>query len=146
MEAFLGILRRKVEKWRKDFNKRENEACEKMRTYLHTSQAKDSTDAQRVKALIGEQNLYESGDRYAYDLTLLEDIHVLGDYVNVNSALINKLDEELEESGIREVLKHVKTIKELVDTINGLKEQAETDFENAQERQKKRKRKLSYIA
>ena len=142
----MVILRRKLKEWQKDFNKRENEASEKMRTYLRTSQARDSTDIQRVKALIGKQSLYESGDRYANDLILLEDLHVLAEYVNIHRVSIDKLDKELEESGIRELLKDVKTIKELVETIKGLKEQAKTDVENAQKRQKKMKRKPFYIA
>lgn len=145
MEEFLESLRRKAEEWLTDFIKRENEASTKMQIYLRL-QTKDSSELEKVKGLVGQESLYESGDRRGYDLLLMNDLHVLAEYVNVYRALIDRLDKELEESGIREMLEDVKTIKELVETIKELKERAETATKEANKTEKEMKEKLSYIS
>jgi hypothetical protein len=145
LEEFLESLRRKAEEWLTDFIKRENEASTKMQIYLRL-QTKDSSELEKVKGLVGQESLYESGDRRGYDLLLMNDLHVLAEYVNVYRALIDRLDKELEESGIREMLEDVKTIKELVETIKELKERAETATKEANKTEKEMKEKLSYIS
>lgn len=145
MEEFLESLRRKAEEWRKDFIKRENEASTKMQTYLRL-QVKDSSKLEKVKGLIGQESLYESGDRRVCELLLMNDLHTLAEYVDFHRALIDRLDKELEESGIREMLEDIKTIKELVGIIKERKKRAENTVKEAKESEKEIKAKLSYIS
>jgi hypothetical protein len=133
-----------VKERQKEFNKSEKEASEKMRVYLPASKGKDSSEIQRVKALIGIESLYESGDRRTSDLILLNDLHVLAEYVYEHELLIDKLDIELEESGIRKLIKNTEAINDLVERIRQLKEQNVNTVAEAENREKELK-KLFYV-
>jgi hypothetical protein len=97
-----------------------------------------------VKALIGIESLYESGDRRTSDLILLNDLHVLAEYVYEHELLIDKLDIELEESGIRKLIKNTEAINDLVERIRQLKEQNVNTVAEAENREKELK-KLFYV-
>lgn len=144
MEKFLESLRKYLKKEHKDFEKRENEASRKMKTYLRL-QSDDSSEVKRLEGLIGQKSLYENGDRRADDLILLNNLTALAEYVNVHRALIDRIDTELEESGIRELVKDIKSIKELVEKIKQLKDHAKTANMVAKKRQQILKAKPTYI-
>jgi len=146
MQDFLLSLRRKVKDGQKEFNKSEKEACEKMRAYLLTSKGEDSVEIQRVKALIGSENLYEGGDRRTSDLILLNDLHVLAEYVYEHKSLLDKIDRELEESGIRNLIKNTVAINDLIEQMRQITEQRKNAVAEAEKREKELKRKPDYVS
>jgi hypothetical protein len=146
MQDFLLSLRRKVKDGKSEFKRSEKEACEKMRIYSSASKGKDSLEIQRVKALIGKEHIYESGERLVSDLLLLDNIHILAEYMYEQKLLLDKIELELEESGIRKLIKNTDAINELVERIRQLKEQTANRSTKDKSSQKELKRKLDYVS
>ena len=145
MQNFLLSLRRKMKDGQREFKRSEKEANEKMRLCLSASEGKDSLEIQRVKGLIGKEHIYESGDRLASDLLLLDNIHILAEYVYEHKLLLDKIDRELEESGIRNLVKKTEAINLLIERMGQIAEQRKNDVAEAEKRENGLKRKIDYI-
>ena len=92
MEEFLGILRRKVKEWRKNFDSRHAEASQKIKQMNQVLYSKDSLETEKVKAFLGTVIEDESVERHAYELILLNNLTALASYVEVLWLTVNRID------------------------------------------------------
>lgn len=146
LEDFLGSLRRKRREWLNDFGKQERKIAENLLTYRRVSHSKDSSEAERTNALLGEKVEYESGDRRVDDLLLFDDILVLANYVDMLKATIDWINRQIEESGIFDKIKDLDKVTQLMSKIEAARKGYTDAFEEAENRQKMSQAWRSYIS
>lgn len=146
LEDFLGSLRRKRRELLNDFSKQEHKIAGHLLTYGRVSHSKDSSEAERMNALLGEKVEYESGDRRVDDLLLFDNILVLANYVDVLKATIDWINRQIEESGIFDKIKELDKVTQFMGVIDAAKKRYTDAVEEAENRQKMSQAWRSYVS
>lgn len=122
MDEVLELLDKITKRSQKLFEENKEIAQKQTNAYEQILQMKDATEEQRLKAFMGRMIAYDRLDRLSSHLTLLYSLQIFAFKVKVLEVSVDKMDEQLEKSGILakgneigEIRKHIDALKILVE-------------------------------
>jgi hypothetical protein len=122
MDEVLELLDKTTKRFQKVFEESKETASKQTSAYEHIIQQKDASDEQRIRALVGRMIAYDRLDRLSSQLSLLYTLQIFAFKVKVLEVSVEKMDEQLEKSGvlakgngIEDVRKHIDALKILVE-------------------------------
>ena len=122
LDEVLELLDRLTKRIQKIFEENKETAQRQTSAYEQILQMKDATEEKRLKAFMGRMIAYDRLDRLSSQLTLLYTLQIFAFKVKVLEVSVDKIDEQLEKSGvlakgneIQDIRKHIDALKILVE-------------------------------
>ena len=122
LDEILELLDKTTKRTQKIFEESKETAQRQTAAYEQILQMKDATEEQRLKAFMGRMIAYDRLDRLSSQLSLLYTLQIFAFKVKVLEVSIDKIDEQLEKSGvlakgneIQDIRKHIDALKILVE-------------------------------
>ncbi len=135
MDEVLELLDKTTKRVQKLFDQSKEATARQAAAYEQLLQQKESTEEQRLKAFVYRIMSYDKLDRLSSQLTLLYTLQIFAFKVKVLEVSLDKIDEQLEKSGvlgkgngIEDIRKHIDSLKILVEAqYESLKEIKDKD-------------------
>ncbi len=121
----------------KHFASKQIETCEKV------LQSKESSESQKVKALLGRKLEYDRLERLSSQLSLLYILQIFAFKVKILKISIDNINEQLARSGILEKTKDIEDIRKNIDTLTIL---LEAQYNAMKDIGENRAKDLSYVS
>jgi hypothetical protein len=122
LDEVLELLDRTTKRTQKLFEESKETAQRQTTAYEQILQMKDVTEEQRLKAFMGRMIAYDRLDRLSSQLSLLYTLQIFAFKVKVLEVSVDKMDDQLEKSGvlakgneIADIRKHIDALKILVE-------------------------------
>ncbi len=122
MDEVLELLEKTTKRSQKLFEESKEAAQRQTNAYEQILQMKEGTEEQRLKAFMGRMFAYDRLDRLSSQLSLLYMLQIFAFKVKVLEVSVDKIDEQLENSGvlakgneIQDIRKHIDALKILVE-------------------------------
>jgi hypothetical protein len=122
LDEILELLDKTTKRTQKTFEECKESAQRQTSAYEQILQMKEATEEQRLKAFISRMIAYDRLDRLSSQLTLLYTLQIFAFKVKVLEVSVDKIDEQLEKSGvlakgneIADIRKHIDALKILVE-------------------------------
>jgi hypothetical protein len=122
LDEVLELLDKTTKRTQKLFEENKETAQRQTTAYEQILQMKDTTEEQRIKAFMGRMFAYDRLDRLSSQLSLLYTLQIFAFKVKVLEVSVDKIDEQLEKSGvlakgneIADIRKHIDALKILVE-------------------------------
>ena len=122
MDEVLDLLEKTTKRAQKIFEESKETAQRQTNTYEQMLQMKDATEEQRLKAYMSRMIAYDRLDRLSSQLSLMYTLQIFAFKVKVLEVSIDKIDDQLEKSGvlakgneIEDIRKHIDALKILVE-------------------------------
>jgi hypothetical protein len=141
LDEVLDLLEKTTKRTQKIFEESKEVAQRQTSAYEQILQMKDATEEQRLKAFMGRMFAYDRLDRLSSQLSLLYMLQIFAFKVKVLEVSVDKIDEQLEKSG---VLKKGNEIEDIRKHIDALKILVEAQYESLKDIKEKGKD-LPYI-
>lgn len=141
LDEVLELLERTTKRTQKVFEECKETASRQTIAYEQVLQAKDATEEQKIKAFIGRMISYDRLDRLSAQLSLMYTLQIFAFKVKVLEVSVDKMDEQLAESGVLQKGNEIESIRKHIDALKIL---VEAQFESLKEIKDKSKD-LAYI-
>jgi hypothetical protein len=122
LDEILELLEKTTKRTQKTFEDSKESAQRQTSAYEQILQMKDATQEQRLKAFMGRMLAYDRLDRVSSQLSLLYTLQIFAFKVKVLEVSVDKINEQLEKSGvlakgneIADIRKHIDALKILVE-------------------------------
>src|SRR5512135_869446 len=122
LDEILELLEKTTKRTQKTFEESKESAQRQTSAYEQILQMKDATQEQRLKAFMGRMLAYDRLDRLSSQLSLLYTLQIFAFKVKVLEVSVDKINEQLEKSGvlaksgeIEDIRKHIDALKILVE-------------------------------
>ncbi len=122
LDEILELLEKTTKRTQKTFEDSKESAQRQTSAYEQILQMKDATQEQRLKAFMGRMLAYDRLDRLSSQLSLLYTLQIFAFKVKVLEVSVDKINEQLEKSGvlakgneIADIRKHIDALKILVE-------------------------------
>ena len=122
MDEVLELLEKITKRVQKVFEESKEAASRQTSAYEQILQMKDATLEQKLKAFMGRMIAYDRLDRLSAQLGLLYTLQIFAFKVKVLEVSVDKIDEQLEKSGvlakgngIADIRKHIDALKILME-------------------------------
>ena len=122
MDEVLELLEKTTKRVQKVFEESKEAASRQTSAYEQILQMKDATLEQKLKAFMGRMIAYDRLDRLSAQLGLLYTLQIFAFKVKVLEVSVDKIDEQLEKSGvlakgngIADIRKHIDALKILME-------------------------------
>ncbi|MCW4018716.1 MAG: hypothetical protein NWF00_08605 [Candidatus Bathyarchaeota archaeon] len=122
MDEVLELLEKITKRNQKLFEETKETTQKQTTNYEQILQKKDATEEQRLRAFMGRMIAYDRLDRLSSQLSLLYSLQIFAFKVKVLEVAVDKIDDQLEKSGvlekgneIMEIRKHIDALKILVE-------------------------------
>ena len=122
LDEILELLEKTTKRTQKNFEDSKESAQRQTSAYEQILQMKDATQEQRLKAFMGRMLAYDRLDRLSSQLSLLYTLQIFAFKVKVLEVSVDKINEQLEKSGvlakgneIADIRKHIDALKILVE-------------------------------
>ncbi len=122
LDEVLELLDKTTKRTQKLFEESKETAQRQTTAYEQILQMKDVTEEQRLKAFMGRMIAYDRLDRLSSQLSLLYTLQIFAFKVKVLEVSVDKMDDQLEKSGvlakgneIADIRKHIDALKILVE-------------------------------
>jgi CRP-like cAMP-binding protein len=122
LDEVLELLDKTTKRAQKIFEDSKEIAQKQTSAYETILQMKDATEEQRLKAFMGRMIAYDRLDRLSAQLSLLYTLQIFAFKVKVLEVSVDKIDEQLQKSGIlakgneiADIRKHIDALKILVE-------------------------------
>lgn len=118
----LELLEKTTKRIQKVFEESKETASKQTAAYEQVLQLKDATEEQKIKAFIGRMISYDRLDRLSSQLSLLYILQIFAFKVKVLEVSVDKIDEQLERSGVLEKGNEIESIRKHIDALKILVE------------------------
>jgi len=122
LDEVLELLEKTTKRVQKVFEESKEAASRQTSAYEQILQMKDATLEQKLKAFMGRMIAYDRLDRLSAQLGLLYTLQIFAFKVKVLEVSVDKIDEQLEKSGvlakgngIADIRKHIDALKILME-------------------------------
>jgi len=122
LDEVLELLEKITKRVQKVFEESKEAASRQTSAYEQILQMKDATLEQKLKAFMGRMIAYDRLDRLSAQLGLLYTLQIFAFKVKVLEVSVDKIDEQLEKSGvlakgngIADIRKHIDALKILME-------------------------------
>jgi len=122
LDEVLELLEKTTKRIQKVFEESKETASKQTAAYEQVLQLKDATEEQKIKAFIGRMISYDRLDRLSSQLSLLYILQIFAFKVKVLEVSVDKIDEQLEKSGVLEKGNEIESIRKHIDALKILVE------------------------
>lgn len=143
LDEILEILEKTAKRTQKMLDESEYLTSKQIETYESTLKSKESSEAQKTKALLWRMLEYDRLERLSSQLSLLYILQMFAFKVKVLKISIDNINEQLVKSGILEKTKDIEDTKKKIDKLMIL---LEAQYEAMKKIGEKRKKDLSYVS
>ena len=126
----LELLDKTTKRAQKVFEDNKEITAKQAAAYDQILQSKDATEEQRIKAFIGRMISYDRLDRLSSQLSLLYTLQIFAFKVKVLEVSVEKIDEQLEKSGVLQKGNEIENIRKHIDALKIL---VEAQYESLKE-------------
>ncbi len=142
MDEVLEMLDKTTKRIQQVFDESKETAAKQTAAYEQILLAKETTEAQKVRALVGKAFELDRLERLSSQLSLLYTLQIFAFKVKVLEVEVNNVDEQLAKSGILEKHMEIEGIKKNIDALKIL---VEAQYESLKEIREKQNQDLRYI-
>ena len=142
MDEVLEMLDRTSKRVQKALEESKELSAKQTPVYEQTLLSKESSEAQKVKALFGKAFELDRLERLSAQLSLLYTLQIFAFKVKVLEIEVDNIDEQLQKSGILEKHMELESIKKNIDALKIL---VEAQYESLKEIGEKQDKNLQYI-
>ncbi len=122
MDEVLELLEKTTKRAQKVFEENKETASKQTAAYEQVLQSKDATEEQKIKAFIGRMISYDRLDRLSAQLSLLYTLQIFAFKVKVLEVSVDKIDDQLEKSGVLQKGNEIENIRKHIDALKILVE------------------------
>ncbi len=122
LDEILELLEKTTKRTQKNLDDSKESAQRQSAAYEQILQNQDATQEQRLRSFMGRMIAYDRMDRLSAQLSLLYTLQIFAFKVKVLEVSVEKIDEQLEKSGvlakgneIADIRKHIDALKILVE-------------------------------
>jgi hypothetical protein len=137
------MLEKTARRSQKIFDESKDSGYKKIEIYENILKSKETSEIQKVKALLGRMLEYDRLERLSSQLSLLYILQMFAFKVKVMKISIDNINEQLTKSGILEKTKDIEDIKNSIDMLRIL---IEAQYESIKEIGDNRSRDLTYVS
>ena len=142
MDEVLEMLDRTAKRIQKTLEENKETAAKQTPIYEQTLMSKDTSEAQKVKALFGKAFELDRLEQLSAQLSLLYTLQIFAFKVKVLEIEVDNIDQQLAKSGILEKHLEIEGIKKNIDALKIL---VEAQYESLKEIEEKQDKNLQYI-
>ena len=142
MDEVLEMLDRTAKRIQKTLEENKETAAKQTPIYEQTLMSKDTSEAQKVKALFGKAFELDRLEQLSAQLSLLYTLQIFAFKVKVLEIEVDNIDQQLAKSGILEKHLEIEGIKKNIDALKIL---VEAQYESLKEIGEKQDKNLQYI-
>ena len=143
MDEILEILEKTAKRTQKILDESRRLASKKTETFESVLKSGESSEAQKVKALLGRMLEYDRLERLSSQLSLLYILQIFAFKTKVVKISIDNINEQLAKSAILEKTKDIEDTKKNIDKLTIL---LEAQYEAMKKIGENRKKDLTYVA
>lgn len=143
MDEILEILEKTAKRTQKILDESRCLASKQTETFESVLKSGESSEAQKVKALLGRMLEYDRLERLSSQLSLLYILQIFAFKAKVVKISIDNINEQLAKSGILEKTKDIEDTKKNIDKLTIL---LESQYEAMKKIGENRKKDLTYVA
>jgi hypothetical protein len=122
LDEVLELLEKTTKRTQKIFEESKETASKQKAAYEQVLQSKNATEEQRIKAFIGRMISYDRLDRISAQLSLLYTLQIFAFKVKVLEVSVDKIDDQLEKSGVLQKGNEIDNIRKHIDALKILVE------------------------
>jgi hypothetical protein len=122
LDEVLELLEKTTKRTQKIFEESKETASKQKAAYEQVLQSKNATEEQRIKAFTGRMISYDRLDRISAQLSLLYTLQIFAFKVKVLEVSVDKIDEQLEKSGVLQKGNEIDNIRKHIDALKILVE------------------------
>ena len=122
MDEVLELLEKTTKRAQRVFEESKETASKQTAAYEQVLQLKDATEEQKNKAFIGRMISYDRLDRLSAQLSLLYTLQIFAFKVKVLEVSVEKIDDQLEKSGVLQKGNEIENIRKHIDALKILVE------------------------
>lgn len=143
MDEILEILEKTAKRTKKTLDESKQLTYEQMEAYESILESKESSEAQKVKALLWRMLEYDRLERLSSQLSILYILQMFAFKAKVLRISIDNINEQLVKSGILDKTKDIEDAKKNIDRLTIL---LEAQYEAMNRIGENRKKDLSYVS
>lgn len=143
MDEVLELLEKNTKKTQKFFEESRSLVAEQIKTYETIIRSKDSSEPQKVQALLGRMIEYDRLEWLSSQLSLLYILQIFAFKLKILKISIESIKEQLLKS---EILEKTRDIEETKKNIEKLTILLEAQFESMRKIGEDREKSLSYVS
>jgi len=122
LDEVLELLEKTTKRAQRVFEESKETASKQTAAYEQVLQLKDATEEQKNKAFIGRMISYDRLDRLSAQLSLLYTLQIFAFKVKVLEVSVEKIDDQLEKSGVLQKGNEIENIRKHIDALKILVE------------------------
>lgn len=122
MDEILKLLEKATKRAQKALDENKHTACNQIDAYEKVLKSKESSEAQRVRAMLGRTLEYDRLETLSSQLSLLYILQMFAFKVKILQISVENIREQLAKSGFLEKTKDIEDIKKNFDTLTILLE------------------------
>ncbi|MDH5483253.1 MAG: hypothetical protein OEY22_10335 [Candidatus Bathyarchaeota archaeon] len=143
MDEILEMLEKTTKRMQKDLDENQHWALKQIENYDGILKSKASSEAQKVRALLGKTLEYDRLERLSSQLSILYILQMFAFKVKVLKISIDSIKEQLAQSEILEKAKGIEDVEKKIDRLMIL---LETQYESMTKIEEDRKKDVSYVS
>ena len=117
MDEILKLLEKATQRAQKAFDDNKHSASEQIDAYENVLRSKESSEAQKVRAMLGRMLEYDRLERLSSQLSLLYILQMFAFKVKILQISVENIKEQLAKSGLLEKTKDIEEIKKNIDKL-----------------------------
>jgi len=142
VDEVLELLDKTAKRIQQVFEENKETAAKQIAAYEQILLSKESSEAQKVRALVGKSFELDRLERLSSQLSLLYTLQIFAFKVKVLEIEVDNIDEQLARSGILEKNLEIEGIKKNIDALKIL---VDAQYESLKEIREKQNQDLRYI-
>jgi len=143
LDEILEMLEKTTKRMQKDLDENQHWALKQIENYDGILKSKASSEAQKVRALLGKTLEYDRLERLSSQLSILYILQMFAFKVKVLKISIDSIKEQLAQSEILEKAKGIEDVEKKIDRLMIL---LETQYESMTKIEEDRKKDVSYVS
>jgi hypothetical protein len=142
LDDVLDLLDKNAKRIQKIVEETKEESTKQSTAYEQLLQSKEATSEQRIKAFIGKARYLDRLENLNSQLSLIYALQIFAFKVKVLQVTVDKMDEQLINSGVLQKGEDIESIKKNIDTLKIL---IEAQYESMKEIRETQTKTLDYI-
>jgi hypothetical protein len=122
VDEVLELLDKTTKRTQRTFEESKETAQKQTSDYEQLLKSPEATEEQRLKAFLGRMVAYDRLDRLSSQLSLMYTLQIFAFKVKVLEVSVDKIDEQLEKSGVLQKGQEIEDIRKHIDTLKILLE------------------------
>jgi len=142
LDEVLELLEKTTKRTQKVFDGKKESASEQSKIFAQVLQSKESTEEQKIRALLGKTVMLDRLERLSSQLSVLYVLQIFAFKVKVLEVSVDNMSEQLVKSGALDKGEELKNIKKNIDSLKIL---VEAQYKSLTEIRENQSTDLTYI-